>query len=184
MSYTTPQTTGPAAQGYANEHDPVQPQLQAAHGAPPQYGSAAGEYNNDKAQYAPQAPPPGVHQDPNQNQHPDPAQQPQPQMQQGQKPTQYQSATPLGSLQQGAAPVDCPVCGVRELTRTEFVSGGTTHLSALLLCCCLCLGCIPYLATWFKDVEHKCGHCGALLAVWHRSGRTEVMQHGTVAPRP
>lgn len=36
-------------------------------------------------------------------------------------------ATPLGSLQQGPAPVDCPVCGVREMTRTEFVSGGTTQ---------------------------------------------------------
>ncbi len=39
----------------------------------------------------------------------------------------YQTATPLGSLQQGPAPVDCPVCGVREMTRTEFHSGGTTQ---------------------------------------------------------
>jgi len=90
----------------------------------------------------------------------------------------YQMATPLASLQQGPAPVDCPICGVREMTRTEYVSGGTTHLSAILCCCCLCLGCIPYLASWFKDCEHKCGHCGGLLAVWHRSGRTEVMAHG------
>ncbi|KUJ23058.1 uncharacterized protein LY89DRAFT_679875 [Mollisia scopiformis] len=36
----------------------------------------------------------------------------------------YQMATPLASLQQGPAPVDCPICGVREMTRTEFVSGG------------------------------------------------------------
>ncbi|TVY83202.1 hypothetical protein LSUE1_G001688 [Lachnellula suecica] len=35
----------------------------------------------------------------------------------------YQIATPLASLQQGPAPIDCPVCGVREMTRTEFVSG-------------------------------------------------------------
>jgi len=90
----------------------------------------------------------------------------------------YQIATPLASLQQSPAPVDCPVCGVREMTRAEFVSGGTTHLSAILCCCCLCLGCIPYLASWFKDCEHKCGNCGALVAVWHRSGRTEVMIHG------
>lgn len=41
-------------------------------------------------------------------------------------------------------------------------------------CCCLCLRCIPCLATWLKDVERKCGHCGAMLAVWHRSRRTEV----------
>lgn len=39
----------------------------------------------------------------------------------------YQMATPLASLQQGPAPVDCPVCGVRKMTRTEFVSGGTTQ---------------------------------------------------------
>lgn len=39
----------------------------------------------------------------------------------------YQTATPLASLQQGPAPVDCPVCGVREMTKTEYVSGGTTQ---------------------------------------------------------
>lgn len=49
--------------------------------------------------------------------------------------------------------------------RIEFVSGGTTHMAAVVLCCCFCLGCIPYMASWFKDVEHKCGNCGALLAV-------------------
>jgi lipopolysaccharide-induced tumor necrosis factor-alpha factor len=39
----------------------------------------------------------------------------------------YQIATPLASLQQGPAPVDCPVCGVREMTRTDFVSGATAQ---------------------------------------------------------
>ncbi|KAE9368135.1 hypothetical protein N431DRAFT_429332 [Stipitochalara longipes BDJ] len=92
----------------------------------------------------------------------------------------FASATPLVSLQQGPAPVDCPMCRVRQMTRVEFVSGGTTHLVALLCCLGLCCGCIPYLTTWFKDVEHKCGNCGALLAVWHRSGRTEVIAHATV----
>jgi len=48
---------------------------------------------------------------------------------------------------------------------------------ALLLCLTTCLCCIPYLATWFKDVRHSCGRCGALLAVWHRSGRVEIMAH-------
>jgi hypothetical protein len=33
----------------------------------------------------------------------------------------YQIVTPLGSLQQG------PICGAREMTRAEFVSGGTTQ---------------------------------------------------------
>jgi hypothetical protein len=45
----------------------------------------------------------------------------------------YQIATPLASLQQDPAPVDCPICGVREMTRTEFVNGGTTQYVALHL---------------------------------------------------
>jgi hypothetical protein len=51
------------------------------------------------------------------------------------------------------------------------------YVAFLLLscCCCLCLGSISYLATWLKDVEYKCGHCGAtMLAVWHHSRRTDV----------
>jgi len=48
-------------------------------------------------------------------------------------------------------------------------------LVALATCCIICLGCIPYLIDSLKDAEHYCGHCGALLAVWHRSGHTEVL---------
>ena len=39
----------------------------------------------------------------------------------------FASATPLFSLQQGPAPVDCPMCRVRQMTRVEYVSGGTTQ---------------------------------------------------------
>jgi lipopolysaccharide-induced tumor necrosis factor-alpha factor len=39
----------------------------------------------------------------------------------------YTYATPLPSLQGVPAPVDCPFCGQRELTRTVHVSGGTTQ---------------------------------------------------------
>jgi len=39
----------------------------------------------------------------------------------------YQNATPLASLQQGPSPVDCPLCGVREVTRVEYVTGGYTQ---------------------------------------------------------
>lgn len=53
---------------------------------------------------------------------------PQQQMPQQQMPTSnFASATPLVSLQQGPAPVDCPMCRVRQMTRVEFVSGGTTQ---------------------------------------------------------
>lgn len=41
------------------------------------------------------------------------------------QPTMYQTATPLQSLGEGAAPVDCPACRQRALTRTDYVSGNT-----------------------------------------------------------
>ncbi|AEO67611.1 b1fe53ec-01a8-48a5-954f-526fd5d92313 [Thermothielavioides terrestris] len=85
---------------------------------------------------------------------------------------QYQHATPLANLLQVPAPVDCPVCRNRTLTRIEYVSGGFTALIAfavLGLCCC----CIPFFIDGTKNVRHYCGSCNALLATWHRSG------HGT-----
>jgi hypothetical protein len=39
----------------------------------------------------------------------------------------YEHATPLASLQLLPAPVDCPVCGVREMTNTQFVNGSVTQ---------------------------------------------------------
>ena len=39
----------------------------------------------------------------------------------------YPVTTPLSSLQQGPTPVDCPSCGTREMSRTAFVTGGTTQ---------------------------------------------------------
>lgn len=89
-------------------------------------------------------------------------------------PSGYNSATPLHALQRGPTPVDCPVCGQREMTRVEAHAGNTTHGWAAVLCCCFCLGCIPYLMSSLKDVNHYCGKCGALLATWHNSGRVDV----------
>ncbi|KAJ5946327.1 hypothetical protein N7454_003166 [Penicillium verhagenii] len=43
------------------------------------------------------------------------------------QPTRYATAVPLESLQSAPCPVDCPVCGMREMTKTEFISGGTTQ---------------------------------------------------------
>lgn len=55
-------------------------------------------------------------------------QQQQPIQQQGSYgPNNYQNATSLHNLQQTPAPVDCPVCAVREVTRTGYTSGGTTQ---------------------------------------------------------
>lgn len=49
-------------------------------------------------------------------------------VQQQQQQSQYHVATPLQNLTEAAAPVDCPACRARALTRTEYVSGNTTML--------------------------------------------------------
>lgn len=89
----------------------------------------------------------------------------------------YQNATPIANLNRGPAPTDCPACGQRAMTNVAFETGNSTHAWALGLCCLCCLGCIPYVMNSLKDVQHKCGRCGVLLATWHRSGSTEVHIH-------
>ncbi|KAK0610874.1 LPS-induced tumor necrosis factor alpha factor, partial [Immersiella caudata] len=84
---------------------------------------------------------------------------------------------PIAGLTRSAAPVDCPSCGQRALTIPSAKIGNSNHAWAAGLCCCFCLGCIPYLMSSLKDVEHKCGHCGVSLATWHRSGVTDVHLH-------
>ncbi|KAJ4983078.1 litaf-like zinc finger domain-containing protein [Stagonosporopsis vannaccii] len=82
---------------------------------------------------------------------------------------------PLSTLTRSPAPVECPACKHRGITSTDYESGNTTRawaLGLLLLTWCLC--CIPYCMTSTKNVSHKCGQCGVLLATWHRSGHTEV----------
>ncbi|KAF2281542.1 uncharacterized protein EI97DRAFT_32459 [Westerdykella ornata] len=89
----------------------------------------------------------------------------------------FQTATPLMALNRGPAPADCPACGCRSMTTVQFETGNTTHVWALALCIFTCLGCIPYCMNSLKDVEHRCGNCGVLLATWHRGGGTEVHCH-------
>ncbi|KAL4861894.1 LITAF-like zinc ribbon domain-containing protein [Aspergillus spectabilis] len=105
---------------------------------------------------------------------------PQPQLQPAvQQPSQYPTAVPLHALQRSPQVVDCPVCGQREMTRTEGVTGKTTHGWAGVLCFCACLGCIPYFAAAFKDMNHMCGRCGHVLATYHNSGHVEVHKEQT-----
>ncbi|KAI5461981.1 LITAF-like zinc ribbon domain-containing protein [Mariannaea sp. PMI_226] len=104
---------------------------------------------------------------------------------QGNYPPQQQSnynpqamgCVPLNMLQSQSAPVQCPSCGVRNMTNTTAEAGGFTHAVAALVCFVTCLGCIPYCITSLKDVHHKCSHCGIPLAHFHRSGRTEVLAY-------
>ena len=39
----------------------------------------------------------------------------------------FMNATPLSGLNMSSAPVDCPMCGVRSLTRMDFVAGSQTQ---------------------------------------------------------
>ncbi|PWY77610.1 hypothetical protein BO83DRAFT_376635 [Aspergillus eucalypticola CBS 122712] len=96
-----------------------------------------------------------------------------------QHPSGYNTPTPLYALQKTPAPVDCPACGERKMTRVEAETGSSTHAWAAVLCCCLCLGCIPYMMSSLKNQCHYCGNCGVLLATWHNSGRTDVHRPGS-----
>jgi lipopolysaccharide-induced tumor necrosis factor-alpha factor len=39
----------------------------------------------------------------------------------------YQNVTPLASLGRSAAPVDCPACGQRSMTKISFLAGNYTQ---------------------------------------------------------
>ena len=89
----------------------------------------------------------------------------------------YKNVTPVYALSSAPAPIECPACGARTLTRTTLKVGNTTNAWAAGVCLLTCLGCIPYCVAGTKDVEHSCGNCGAKIATWHRSGRAEVHMH-------
>lgn len=116
--------------------------------------------------------------------------------------SKYSSATPIHTLGMSSVPVDCPGCGHRALTQTDFQAGKTTQSVlrpihpflmktvytadrlairsawAVGLCCLTGVCCwIPYVMNGMKDVQHRCGNCGMLLATWHKSGHVEVHAH-------
>jgi hypothetical protein len=166
---------------------PQSPSL-TGHPQPPTYQQdPSAQYTQQQPIYPPQpqSPPPQQHAqhhgqptptfEEQQKAYPHPQPGMPPQQQQG--GTVYQNATPIASLGRGPAPADCPACGQRSMTSVGFESGNTTHAWAAALCCFACLGCIPYAMSSTKDVTHKCGRCGVLLATWHRSGSTEVHIH-------
>lgn len=55
---------------------------------------------------------------------------------------------------------------------TQCLGAGIACLLTGLLCF------IPYLMNSLKDVQHRCGNCGVLLATWHKSGTVETHVHG------
>ncbi|KAL8993196.1 MAG: hypothetical protein Q9169_006527 [Polycauliona sp. 2 TL-2023] len=88
-------------------------------------------------QYTPMSSPP-IHDQPKQEYYAGQEHNPAPIHQQGSMPMQqpqvqaqgYQTAVPLANLQDAAAPVDCPACHMRALTKTEYHSGNTTKYVA------------------------------------------------------
>ncbi|KAF8254051.1 hypothetical protein K440DRAFT_519181, partial [Wilcoxina mikolae CBS 423.85] len=90
---------------------------------------------------------------------------------------QFKTAVPLASLTSAPAPVDCPGCGTRALTIINYRSGDHTHVWGVVFCLIMCAPCFAYMGTCFKDVEHRCGHCNALLALWHKGGGVDVLMY-------
>ena len=120
--------------------------------------------------------------------------------------SQYRTAIPIPNLSMGSAPVDCPSCGKRGMTRLEYTVGNTTQYvyslgadspvrnslyysatpandmmisawAAITFCFTGCLCFIPYMMNSLKDIRHNCGNCGVLLATWHKSGNVETHMH-------
>ena len=87
----------------------------------------------------------------------------------------YQAPTPLNDLGHIPALVDCPHCGKRGHTATSLSAGNMNHAFA---CCAffpfVIFTFIPYMISGLKNVEHWCQSCGKRLAVWHRTGHTQV----------
>ncbi|KIY03442.1 uncharacterized protein Z520_00133 [Fonsecaea multimorphosa CBS 102226] len=118
-----------------------------------------------------------------QQQHPPPQMQMPAQQQYGQYQRSvsgnFRQAVAIPNLGMSAAPVDCPACGQRAMTNVSYHTGNTTHVWAGVACCLTGLLCfVPYLMNSLKDVQHRCGNCGVLLATWHKSGVVEVHMHG------
>eukprot|EP00795_Rhopilema_esculentum_P003508 gene3507-1894_t len=62
-------------------------------------------------------------------------------------------------------PVQCSACGQKAVTSTHYEVGTATWVAALVICpfcpagCCL----VPFITDYFKDVEHTCPVCNAVL---------------------
>ncbi|PKS13125.1 hypothetical protein jhhlp_000467 [Lomentospora prolificans] len=152
MGYVSPQTTGQVPQGHPVQYQGAPPPVyqQQPVGAPQPLGSPQPQPGYGPPQHQPT----GFG------------------AQYGIAPDAY--GVPLVSLAAQPAPVQCPNCHQRVMTAVGYEAGGFTHLMALLACCVICLGCIPYMIASLKDVHHKCPNCNTPLATYHRSGRTEV----------
>jgi LITAF-like zinc ribbon domain len=72
------------------------------------------------------------------------------------------NATPLSGLNMSSAPVDCPMCGVRAVTRITFVAGSQTQYAYYNLLIIQCVGdyIVPInrarVSTVYRDKYQRC----------------------------
>ncbi|EXJ56403.1 hypothetical protein A1O7_06746, partial [Cladophialophora yegresii CBS 114405] len=87
----------------------------------------------------------------------------------------YPHATPIHDLGHVEAIIDCPYCGTRGKTKTNLTSGNMNHAWAgCLFVITFIFAFVPYMCSSLKNVEHRCRSCGKRLAIWHRSGHTQL----------
>jgi hypothetical protein len=86
-----------------------------------------------------------------------------------------QMVTPLGSLGEGPALIDCPHCHRRAMTKTDK-EGTSMQMIAGAICClfCICLTCVPCLAGWCENVNIHCSACGKRVATIPHDGTIQV----------
>ncbi|KAM0745912.1 hypothetical protein T439DRAFT_337601 [Meredithblackwellia eburnea MCA 4105] len=75
--------------------------------------------------------------------------------------------------------VKCTSCHRVGMTTVTYVPGTRSHIIAFLLCCLFVpLVVLPYTESMnsSKDVEHRCGGCGAMIAKWMRGGGVQPFQ--------
>ncbi|KAF8852558.1 hypothetical protein BDZ45DRAFT_678250 [Acephala macrosclerotiorum] len=87
-------------------------------------------------------------------------------------------AIPISLLGRYQAPVECPACSRRTVTSVKHKNGKGTHTWAGILFFTTGVGVVvPYMVDYFKNVQHKCGRCGVVLATIHFGSGTEAHLH-------
>ncbi|XP_062129592.1 lipopolysaccharide-induced tumor necrosis factor-alpha factor homolog isoform X3 [Drosophila sulfurigaster albostrigata] len=68
------------------------------------------------------------------------------------------------------ANVVCPNCRQQVTTRTEPKATNKTHLIALLMCCCFCWICAPFLycTDCARNTDHYCPSCQTFIGSYER----------------
>jgi len=87
-------------------------------------------------------------------------------------------AIPISLLGRYQAPVECPACSRRTVTVVKHKNGKGTHTWAgILFVTTFIGGVVPYTMDYFKNVQHRCGRCGVVLATNHFGSGTEAHVH-------